>query len=156
MLNAVRSFEKVGSKHMGAEPTPLLHANEQMNSSIIQLLDPTDVMRLNGVGSYDNADEDQCGRFVLLPSVFPQRTCDHWNAEFGGFWPTASETREEAWAEIMDFYNSGERTEGEDELPRGCPRMLVDSWDNSKRSREYLNSTEDNLDSTYYSHALRD
>ena len=36
------------------------------------------------------------------------------------------------------------------------PRKLVDAWDNSRRSREYLNAAEHDCDAKYYAHAMLD
>ena len=57
----------------------------------------------------------------------------------------SAETRAAIWAEIMD---TGREIEG-------LPRRLQDSWDDGKRSREYLNSDNDEvtLNAQYYIHA---
>lgn len=36
------------------------------------------------------------------------------------------------------------------------PTKLVDAWDCAKRSREYLNAAETDLDARYFAHAARD
>ena len=56
--------------------------------------------------------------------------------------------REEAWAEIVDA--------GEDRIATRVTRMLDDAWDKTKRSREYLNALEPDLDAKYYAHAFVD
>ena len=82
---------------------------------------------------------------MFLPSVYS----DVVELDFvylEGTVPEASaETRAAIWAEIMD---TGREIEG-------LPRRLQDSWDDGKRSREYLNSDNDEvtLNAQYYSHA---
>jgi len=84
---------------------------------------------------------------VLVPSAFAGvEPADYWNSR-GGDVPFASEEiRASVWDEIADF--PGEQVEG-------IPRRLVDSWDDGKRSREYLNAETDQitLNAQYYTHA---
>ena len=88
---------------------------------------------------YDNVDN------VVVPSVFDggDNSCFNWVT---GDFPPSSDTREEAWPEILDAGEDG---------PTQVPRRLVDSWDTGKRSREYLNGEMDkfDLDNLYYSQA---
>ena len=58
----------------------------------------------------------------------------------------ASETRLLAWSEINDAGQTEPWTS------EHVARKLDDAWDTSKRSREYLNAKDGELDSRYYVH----
>ena len=60
--------------------------------------------------------------------------------------PAIGPQREGAWAEIADA--------GDERTATRVPRLLDDAWDRSKRSREYLNALEHDLDAKYYNCAL--
>jgi len=52
----------------------------------------------------------------------------------------------EGWGEIAELTSSNPRV----------PVKLEDAWDNAKRSREYLNAKETDLDARYFAHAARE
>ena len=60
---------------------------------------------------------------------------------------TSSHTRILAWAEIADAGLAQAWTHDR------IPRNLDDAWDVSKRSREYLNAADGELEPRYYLHA---
>jgi hypothetical protein len=55
-------------------------------------------------------------------------------------------TGDNAWASIVEF-EAGEGKEF------NLPARLDDAWDFAKRSREYLNAKEHDLDARYFAHA---
>lgn len=101
---------------------------------------------------YDDDDDVRTSK-CIMPQVYPVGGGNN-NVRrrlWSGWWhgpnhpfPNALETRDPAWQEIED---AGENP------PQSVPRLLNDSWDISKRSREYLNGQMDkyDLDNVYYS-----
>ena len=59
---------------------------------------------------------------------------------------TALRTKALAWEQIVD---AGPEWSPESRVTR----KLQDAWDTSKRSREYLNAAEGDIDTRYYAHA---
>ena len=82
---------------------------------------------------------------MFLPSVYSTVVEVDFVYMEGTVPEASAETRAAIWAEIMD---TGREIEG-------LPRRLQDSWDDGKRSREYLNSDNDEvtLNAQYYIHA---
>lgn len=93
--------------------------------------------------------EDALVQHLLVPSVY---ITDHDRLDWELIYEEieiSRETRDSAWAEILD---------GGEGHPKLVPRCLLDAWDTSKRSREYLNSQMDkyDLDNLYYSKAYNE
>ena len=61
--------------------------------------------------------------------------------------PYATENEEMRWDRIVDCSDNVSVT--------GVPKKLDDAWDSAKRSREYLNAKETDLDARYFAHAAR-
>lgn len=59
-------------------------------------------------------------------------------------------TGADAWAAIEDC------TAGDAEAPLKIPAKLADAWDCAKRSREYLNAKDADLDARCFAHAARE
>ena len=81
---------------------------------------------------------------VVVPEIYGGAHRLNWY--FGAEFPFSSDSRDSVWEDILD---AGEV------CPEHVPRRLIDAWDNTKRSREYLNGIMDkfDLDNLYYSHA---
>ena len=98
-----------------------------------------------------NYDDDGSNTPVLVPSVYNVDGLegpDPW-IWIGRVFPLSRDSRDSAWEEILD---SGK------DPPGTLHRRLLDAWDTSKRSREYVNGDMDkhDLDNLYYAHAYRD
>jgi hypothetical protein len=52
----------------------------------------------------------------------------------------------DGWGEVVEFTGTNPRV----------PVKLEDAWDSAKRSREYLNAKETDLDARYFAHAARE
>ena len=59
------------------------------------------------------------------------------------------EIRRSVWRQIQEA--------GDEMTSKGIPSRLNEAWDQTKRSREYLNANmeKDDLDNIYYNHAYR-
>ena len=60
-------------------------------------------------------------------------------------------------AAVAEDAEDGEDTEHPQREIGGIPRHLNDAWDQTKRSREYLNAAmgKEDLDNIYYNHAYK-
>ena len=123
-----------------------------------------DEMDIKCLGSGYEIDSD-----MIIPSVFFLPRGEAFPDDFAsesprttitmelltGKWPDgfklALETREHAWRQIDD---AGVSWDAPGHGPgQRVARKLVDAWDVSKRSREYLNASEGDIDTRYYVHA---
>jgi len=83
------------------------------------------------------------GKQVILPACFSGRE-DYWVGH--STFERIGTFRNEAWNEIVDA--------GDGHDMDHVPRRLLDAWDASRRSREYLNASEHDCDAKYYAHAM--
>ena len=97
-----------------------------------------------------NEGYDDPASKVVVPSVYRNLATwfTYYNIVERRDFPISPESRIQAWQGILD---AGENH------PENVDRRLLDAWDTSKRSREYLNAQMDkyDLDNIYYSEAYR-
>ena len=129
----------------GQKPAALLSGHSDIQRALMNSMDEDEWLTFRG-GS-DFYDDLAPGGKVLVPRVIQQETVAWMGYAPDGF-PEIGEVRVEAWQEILDA--------GEGHGMESVPRKLVDAWDNSRRSREYLNAAEHDCDAKYYAHAMCD
>lgn len=112
-----------------------------------ELLTVTEDMRLI---EHLNTGYDDPRSSLVIPRMFQNPSFLYPTlAIYHSHFPVSPESRIRAWADIVD---AGENH------PKSVDRRLIDAWDTSKRSREYLNGQMDkfDLDYLYYSKAYYD
>lgn len=129
------------------EPRTLPSLRTSWESSLTE-----DEVLLNAMSGYDDPIDD-----VIVPSVYVEHFQDDFATgwmwyEYSVVFPPSIDTRDSAWEEIVDV---GPESPDE-ESTNNVPRRLEDSWDRTKRSREYLNSQVDKFDlnNSFYAEAF--
>lgn len=135
----------------GNEPK-LLNYNDDLTAALNASMDGDEMLALRG-GGYDSITDwipHPQDVSVIIPACFDDEDRDVSGFAWWGLaaFPQTGDVREEAWNKILDA--------GEEHTMETVPRKLLEAWDSSRRSREYLNAAEHDCDAKYYAHAMLD
>lgn len=130
----------------GQKPAVFFDTNGGLYSTLLNSMDDDERLALRGADSYFWDDSLK----VILPSVFPQGDTEAFEKWSGldAFPQLDGAAHSQAWQEILDA--------GDEHNMESVPCKLLHAWDDSRRSREYLNAAEHDCDAKYYAHAMLD
>jgi hypothetical protein len=124
----------------------LYNSNLDFRDAFYNALDEEDKPALGHNFGYDDVMEGH----LIFPTCF-NRESNLWATWTYGSQPIGG-VRDEAWGAILEASPS-DYIYGDPDFS-SIPKKLLDAWDSSKRSREYLNAHEHDCAAKYYGHAM--